>query len=168
MPKDGAERVVIDALESLAAEHGIDVVDVEMVGATKNPTVRVRIDSADETAAAITLDEIAGQTEWISAAIDELDPFPGSFTLEVSSPGLARPLRRPRDFERFAGEEVSLSTTATEGRRKFSGKLLGIDGDGVVGIDADDEGEIRIPLEQIRKCVIKPNFDLPDKTGKSN
>jgi len=168
MPKDGAEKVVIDALEPLAVEHGIDIVDVEMVGATKNPTVRVRIEGVDETAAAITLDEVSEQTEWISAAIDEIDPFPGAFTLEVSSPGLARPLRRPRDFERFAGEEVSLSTTATEGRRKFSGKLLGIDGDGVVSIDSDDEGEIRIPLEQIRKCVIKPNFDFSDKTGKSN
>jgi ribosome maturation factor RimP len=115
----------------------------------------------------MTLDEIAEQTEWVSAAIDELDPFPGSFTLEVSSPGLARPLRRPHDFERFAGEEVSLSTTATEGRRTFSGKLLGIDEDGAVGVGTD-EGEVRIPIEQIRKCVIKPNFDLPGKTGKSD
>ena len=72
------------------------------------------------------------ETEWVSAAIDELDPIEGPFTLEVSSPGLSRPLRRPRDFERFAGEDVSLGTTATEGRRHFTGRLEGIEGENVV------------------------------------
>ena len=81
MPKDGAEKAVIDALEPLAATHGVDIVDVEVVGATKNPTVRVRIDHADETADTISLDEVSEQTGWISEAIDELDPFPGSFML---------------------------------------------------------------------------------------
>lgn len=167
MPKDGAEKAVIDALEPLAATHGVDIVDVEVVGATKNPTVRVRIDHADETVDTISLDEVSEQTGWISEAIDELDPFPGSFMLEVSSPGLDRPLRRAHDFERFAGEQVSLVTTATEGRRRFSGKLVGIDAEGVVNIETD-EGELLIPLDQIAKCVIKPDFDLPGKPGKGN
>ena len=98
-----------------AAERGIDVVDVEVVGATKAPCVRVRIDHADESAPTITLDEVTEETEWISAALDELDPIPSSFTLEVSSPGMARPLRRERDFARFAGETVQLSLVPGEG-----------------------------------------------------
>lgn len=91
MPKEGAEKGIIAALEAKAQEHGIDIVDVEVVGATKNPCVRVRIDHADEQAPAITLDEVTVETGWISDAIDELDPFPAAFTLEVSSPGLDRP-----------------------------------------------------------------------------
>ena len=102
MPKEGAEKGIIAALEAEAQEHGIDIVDVEVVGATKNPCVRVRIDHADEQAPTITLDEVTAETGWISDAIDELDPFPAAFTLEVSSPGLDRPLRRERDFVRFA------------------------------------------------------------------
>ena len=115
MPKSGIEQEIIDALEPAAAERGIDVVDVEVVGATKAPCVRVRIDHADESLPTITLDEVTEETEWISAALDELDPIPSSFTLEVSSPGMARPLRRQRDFERFAGETVSLSLTRGRG-----------------------------------------------------
>ena len=81
---------ILEALERAAGTHG--------VGATKAPTVRVRIDWLDESRDPITLDDVSAQTGWVSDAIDELDPFPGSFTLEVSSPGLARPLRRARDF----------------------------------------------------------------------
>ena len=119
MPKEGAEKGIIAALEAKGAEHGIDIVDVEVVGATKNPCVRVRIDHADEQAPTITLDEVTAETGWISDAIDELDPFPAAFTLEVSSPGLDRPLRRERDFVRFAGSGRQPPTTATEGRRSL-------------------------------------------------
>ena len=80
MPKEGAEKGIIAALEVKGAEHGIDIVDVEVVGATKNPCVRVRIDHADEKAPTITLDEVTAETGWISDAIDELDPFPAAFT----------------------------------------------------------------------------------------
>lgn len=156
MPKTGIEQQIIDALEARAAERGIDVVDVEVVGASKAPCVRVRIDHADESLPTISLDEVTAETEWISAALDELDPIPSSFTLEVSSPGMARPLRRPRDFERFAGETVSLSLTPGEGRRRYTGRLLGIE-DGTVALEVDGE-RVELPFDDIRKCTIKPDF----------
>ncbi len=156
MAKESAEQVILDRLEQAADAHGVDIVSVEVVGATKNPCVRVRIDHADEEAATISLDEVAAQTEWISEAIDEVDPFPGSFTLEVSSPGLDRPLRREKDFVRFAGNEVSLTTTAMEGRRRYSGKLLGVDA-GAVQLDCDGEA-VSIALDEIKKCTLKPDF----------
>ncbi len=156
MPKTGIEQQIIDALEARAAERGIDVVDVEVVGASKAPCVRVRIDHADESLPTISLDEVTAETEWISAALDELDPIPSSFTLEVSSPGMARPLRRPRDFERFAGETVSLSLTPGEGRRRYTGRLLGIE-DGTVALEVDG-GRVELPFDDIRKCTIKPDF----------
>ncbi len=156
MPKSGIEQEIIDALEPRAAERGIDVVDVEVVGATKAPCVRVRIDHADESLATISLDEVTAETEWISAALDELDPIPSSFTLEVSSPGMARPLRKPRDFERFAGETVAVSLTPGEGRRRYTGVLLGIE-EGTVALEVDGE-RVVLPFDDIRKCTIKPDF----------
>ena len=156
MPKSGIEQQIIEALEPTAAERGIDVVDVEVVGATKAPCVRVRIDHADESAPTITLDEVTEETEWISAALDELDPIPSSFTLEVSSPGMARPLRKQRDFERFAGEAVQLSLTPGEGRRRYTGTLLGIEG-GTIALEVDGE-RVELPYDDVRKCTIKPEF----------
>ena len=156
MPKAGLEQTIIDALEPRAAERGIDVVDVEVVGATKAPCVRVRIDHADESLPTITLDEVTAETEWISEALDELDPIPSSFTLEVSSPGMARPLRKPRDFERFAGQTVQLSLAPGEGRRRYTGTLLGIDA-GMVAIEVDGE-RVELAFDDVRKCTIKPDF----------
>lgn len=160
-PQDAARDKILEALEAKAPAHDVDVVDVEVVGTAKLPTVRVRIDHADESLATISLDEVTEQTAWISEALDELDPFPGSFTLEVSSPGMSRPLRRPHDFERFAGEDVQLSTTATEGRRRYTGRLEGYDA-GACAVLLSVEGEsLSIPLDQVRSCKIKPNFDTP-------
>ena len=156
MPKAGLEQTIIDALEPRAAERGIDVVDVEVVGATKAPCVRVRIDHADESLPTITLDEVTAETEWISEALDELDPIPSSFTLEVSSPGMARPLRKPRDFERFAGQTVQLSLAPGEGRRRYTGTLLGIDAR-MVAIEVEGE-RVELAFDDIRKCTIKPDF----------
>lgn len=161
MPKAGTDQEILAALEARAAEHGVDVVAVEVVGATKNPCVRVYIDHADESAETITLDEVAAETGWIGEVLDELDPVPSAYTLEVSSPGMARPLRRERDFVRFAGNEVQLATTATEGRRKFTGTLKGFE-DGCIVLEADGE-EVRVPLDQLKKCNIKPDFSAKNK-----
>lgn len=158
MQNEVVTQKILSALEQAALNHHIDIVDVEIVGSSKNPLVRVRIDHDDETEETISLDEVAQETSWISETIDELDPFPASFTLEVSSPGMARPLRRAKDFVRFAGQEVQLQTTATEGRRKFTGTLLGIEGT-TISIQTEDE-VCTIDLSELKKCVIKPAFDF--------
>lgn len=157
MAQTPLELQIVAALEEQAEARGIDVVDVEVVGAKRAPVVRVRIDHADEDLPTISLDEVSAQSDWVNEVIDALDPFPGSFVLEVSSPGLARPLRKERDFARFAGETVQLTTKATEGRRKFTGELLGIE-DGVVRLSCDNE-TFDIDFDQIKTCKIKPNFD---------
>ena len=129
MVKSPMEQRIIDALETLAAEHGVDIVDVEMAGATKAPCVRV------------------------------IDPVAGSYTLEVSSPGMARPLRRPRDFARFTGEDVDLVTTATEGRRKFKGRIAGATEEAVtLALEGDET--VTIPFAEVKKCTLKPVFDF--------
>lgn len=157
MAQTPLELQLVDALEAVAASHGIDIVDVEVVGAKRAPVVRVRIDHADEELPTISLDEVSAQSSWVNEVIDALDPIPDSYLLEISSPGLARPLRKRHDFERFAGETVQLATKATEGRRKYTGTLLGIEED-VVRLSCDGE-TCEIPFDLIKSCKIKPDYD---------
>ena len=155
-PEEMREEL-LEALEAVAPAHDVDIVDVEVVGSAKARTIRVRIDHADEDAEPITLNEVSAQSGWVSDLIDELDPIEGSFMLEVSSPGLSRPLRRPHDFERFAGEQVALKLKAAEGRRRYTGTLKGYEQGNV--LISCDEGDVAIPFDDIRSCSIKPTFD---------
>ena len=161
MASSELELKIVDALEAVAGEHGIDVVDVEVVGSSKVPIVRVRLDYADEESGPISLDEVSAQSPWVNEVIDAVDPFPGSYTLEISSPGLSRPLRKSRDYERFAGETVQIKLDRAEGRKRWTGVLKGFE-DGAVTIDTD-EGEQRFSLDEIAKCTIKPDFDTAGK-----
>lgn len=164
MVKSKVEQDIIDALEARAAEHGIDVVDVEIVGATKAPCVRVRLDKLEGDP--INLDEVTAQTAWVSDTVEALDPISGSYTLEVSSPGMKRPLRRPSDFVRFQGEEVELTTTSMEGRRSYKGVIAAAD-DSSVTIQPEGEDAATISYDDVKKCTLKPVYDFKGvKEGK--
>lgn len=164
MVKSRLEQDIIDALEARAAEHGIDVVDVEIVGATKAPCVRVRLDKLEGDP--INLDEVTAQTAWVSDTVEALDPISGSYTLEVSSPGMKRPLRRPSDYVRFQGEEVELTTTAMEGRRSYKGVIAAAD-DASVTIQPEGEDAATISYDDVKKCTLKPVYDFKGvKEGK--
>ncbi|MDN0054327.1 ribosome maturation factor RimP [Collinsella ihumii] len=162
MVKSKLEQDIIDALEAVAPEHGIDIVDVEIVGATKAPCVRVRIDRLD--GEGISLDEVTAQNAWVSDAVEKLDPISGSYTLEVSSPGMARPLRRPSDFERYIGSAVELVTTATEGRRKFKGTIAATD-EQAVTLELEDGEQVSIPHGDVKKCALRPVYDFKGGKG---
>ena len=162
MVKSKLEQSIIDALEAVAPEHGIDIVDVEITGATKAPCVRVRIERAG--GEAISLDEVTAQSGWVSEAVEGIDPVAGSYTLEVSSPGMARPLRRPADFVRFSGEEVELATTATEGRRRYKWTIAEADDDAVT-LELEDGERVSIPHDEIKKCTLKPVYDFSRGKG---
>ena len=85
------EQQLLDALAPRAAEEGVEIVTVEVAGAKKAPTIRVYIDVEG----GVSFDELSAAQAWINDLMDELDPFPGAYTLEVSSPGIDRPLRTP-------------------------------------------------------------------------
>lgn len=157
MVKSKLEQEIIDALESRAAEHGIDIVDVEIVGATKAPCVRVRLDKVEGDP--INLDEVTAQTGWVSACIEELDPIASAYTLEVSSPGMKRPLRRPSDFVRFTGEAVELTTTALEGRRSYKG-VIAQAAEHEFTLEPEGEEPITISYDDVKKCTLKPVYDF--------
>ena len=149
------EKTLLEALEPQAADEGVEIVTVEIVGSKKAPTIRVFIDAEG----GISFDELARTQAWIGTMMDELDPFPGAYMLEVSSPGIDRPLRTPEHFERFAGETVSVKTRGPlEGRSSFTGELAGF-ADGAVRLLVDG-AELSIPYEQIKRARLKGTVDF--------
>ena len=110
-------------------------------------TLQVMADRLD--GAPITVDECADISRAISAILDVEDPIDDAYRLEVSSPGIDRPLTRERDFERFAGHQVRIELQRLiDGRRRFRGTLGGI-ADGLVTVETDN-GRVEIPFAEIR------------------
>lgn len=149
------EQQLLDALAPKAESEQVEIVTVEIAGASKAPTIRVYIDAQD----GVGFDELSAAQAWIDEIMDEIDPFPGAYTLEVSSPGIDRPLRTREHFERFAGEDVVIKTASKiEGRSSFSGTLAGMDGDDVL-VQINDLTD-RIPYEAIKKAHVKGTVDF--------
>lgn len=147
----GKEKSILEALESAAADHGVEIVTVEVTGARKAPTICVYIDTPN----GVSFDELASAQEWINDLMDELDPFPGAYMLNISSPGIDRPLRTPEHFERFVGEDVSIACKGPiNGRAKFTGALCGF-ADGQATVRLEDGTEVVIPLQDMKKAQVK-------------
>ena len=122
-------------LEPGVSAMGFELVDVEVAGSRHNPTLRVYIDSPG----GVNVDDCASVSRQLSALLDVEDPLPGHYTLEVSSPGLDRPLVKPEDFRRFVGEKIKVKLQAPLlGRRNFSGRLVNVAADHVV-MEVDKE-----------------------------
>jgi ribosome maturation factor RimP len=106
----------------------------------------------------VTHEDCESVSRDLSATLDVADSIRHSYRLEVSSPGIDRPLRRERDFARFAGQEAKIRTTdPVEGRRNFSGVLLGSQ-DGQVRIDCDGRS-YQLPLAMIVRANLIPDWD---------
>lgn len=143
-----------DLLEPGAAALGYEVLDVEMTGGPGQGVLRVYIDGPN----GISVDDCAAASGQFSAILDVEDPIPGQYTLEVSSPGLDRPLTRVRHFQAVVGREVRVKTdAAVAGRRRFRGPLQGVDDE---GLDVLVDGETyRIPLSVVAKARLVPDYD---------
>lgn len=154
------EQQLLDALSPTAEAQGIEIVTVDIVGSKKAPTIRVYIDCEG----GVGFDELASAQEWINALMDEIDPFPGAYTLEVSSPGIDRPLRTKQHFQRFAGEKVALVLSApVNSRAKYTGQLVGVEGENIV-LD-EDGARTEIPFQFIKKAHVIATIDFNAKKG---
>ena len=119
---------VVDRVRELIApiveDAGADLYDIEFAGGI----LRILIDHED----GIGIDDIKRISRTTSHMLDEVDPIPGRFTLEVSSPGLERPLRTEDHYQRAIGEKVKIKTfNEIDGARRFEGKVVTVDADGV-------------------------------------
>ena len=124
MPAEGDTDTLTNALSPILQARGLDLVDVELNGAQ----LTVFVDREG----GINLDELGDATRDVSAALDDIDPFPGRYTLSVSSPGLERRLRTPAHFARAVGEKVTVRIDAgTADVRRVTGTLAAIGRDGL-------------------------------------
>lgn len=153
------EAELIAALEPEAESEGIEIVTVEVVGAKRAPIIRVLIDTPQ----GVSFDELASAQVWINEIMDALDPFPGAYTLEVSSPGIDRPLRTLAHFKAALGSKVQVTTREhIDGRAKWRGELTSIEGaenpdaqlsDISICITTSDDTYV-IALDQIKRATL--------------
>jgi ribosome maturation factor RimP len=140
-------------LETELESRGIEVVDVQYKSQGGRWVLQVFIDTPE----GVDLDTCQKTSELISGILDQKDIIPGHYALEVSSPGLDRVLKKPRDFIRFKGSEVRLKThQAVAGRKNFKGVLLGFEG-GYIIIEQDGN-TIDIPEGNIYQARLVPDI----------
>ena len=140
-------------LQPLVEDLGYEFVGIEHSSNPKNPALVIYIDGAD----GIAVEDCAKVSREIAALLDVEDPIPGKYQLEVSSPGLDRPLFTLAQFEQFSGEVAQISLFAPrDGRRKFKGKILGTE-DGQVRVEQDGV-EVTLDLGNIAKAHLVPDY----------
>lgn len=134
------------------AGAGYDLVRVQLGNAAGHgQNLQVMVERQDRRA--MTVDDCAEVSRLVSALLDVEDPLPGHYMLEVSSPGIDRPLVRPEDYDRFAGFEAKIETAQpVDGRRRFRGRVRGRDGANVL-IDCA-EGRAAVPFADIRRASL--------------
>ena len=140
-----------DLLEPLINQMGFDVVRIITIG-NVNPTLQIMIERKDREN--IVVDDCAAVSRAVSALMDEKDPIAGRYNLEVSSPGLDRPLTALENFVRFAGFEAKIETdTEVEKRKRFKGRILRVDEQDNIILAMDGE-EYVIPYDAVAKAKL--------------
>ena len=139
------EAMITPSIEAL----GYRVVRVAFTGG-RRPTLQIMAERLDQ--AAMTVEDCAAVSHAVSALLDVADPIEAAYQLEVSSPGIDRPLVKREDYERFAGCEAKIELAQPrDGRRRFRGRLLGLDGDAAKLAVGEDE-LLLLPLAEITRA----------------
>ncbi|MBF8223711.1 MULTISPECIES: ribosome maturation factor RimP [Halomonadaceae] len=149
--KDSALKALI---EPVVTAMGFELWGVDHLSQGKHSRLVIYIDGPE----GVTVDDCAAISRQVSAIFDVEDPIPGEYRLEVSSPGMDRPLFTLDHYARYRGHTVALKLRlAFEGRRKFQGLLAGVEGDEVL-LQLDGE-EYCFPIDSIEQARIVPRFD---------
>jgi ribosome maturation factor RimP len=160
------ERIIAPSLAAM----GYEVVRVQLTGGMR-PTLQVMAERAD--GGEMTVDDCAEISRAVSALLDVEDPIPSAYTLEVSSPGIDRPLTRLADFDRFAGYEARVETRVpVEGRKRFRGRLLGVEERKVKlaltdEAKADESGTVLLPFDGIARAKLILTDELIAAAGRA-
>jgi len=157
---DVVERVR-EAASRVASGYGLEIFDVQFRREASGMVLRVRIDRPGPAASAeesVSVEDCANVSRDLSAILDVEDVVPTAYTLEVSSPGLDRPLRGSDDYRRFSGRRAKLVLREhIDGQVFFKGRLGGVDGSDVV-LDGDDGRTRRVPLGMITRANLEVEF----------
>ena len=157
---------VLEHIRLLAARVtaglGLEVFDVQLKREAGGMVLRVQIDRPGPAATAedsVSVEDCATVSRDLGALLDVEDLVPTSYTLEVSSPGLDRPLRGAEDYRRFAGRRAKIVMRArVDGQAFFKGQLAGLDGDAVVIVGEEDHRRHLIPLDTITRANLEVEF----------
>ena len=141
-------------LEPGARALGFEIVTVELIGQGPSTVLRIYIDGPE----GVTVNDCAKVSDQVSAILDVEDPIPDRFTLEVSSPGLDRPLCKVSHFEAAIGQKIRLQTMVQIfGRRRFAGTLTAVT-DEIVTLDIDGQTH-EVPMDNILKARLVPDYE---------
>lgn len=155
---------IVSAIEPALIDLGYEVVRV-LFRSSGRPVLQIMIDRTD--GADVTIDDCTLASRTVSALLDVADPIAEAYELEMSSPGIDRPLTREKDFASFAGFEAKVELRqAVEGRRRFRGRLLGCDGDVVRLADTEGDDELALPFADIARAKLVLNDELIAAAGK--
>ena len=148
-----APAKVQELIEPAVVALGYELVGIEFLPQGKHSLLRVYIDTED----GITLDDCTKVSHQLSGLLDVEDVIRGQYNLEISSPGLDRPLFTPQQFSQFIGQEVKLKLSVPfEGRSKYRGVLCGVEDEKVI-VNVDGN-EIALPFNFLDKANLVPNF----------
>ena len=148
MPSRRLEAIVGPTIEAM----GYELVRVLVTGG-RRPTLQIMAERAD--GSGMSVDDCAGISRTISAVLDVEDPISGEYTLEVSSPGIDRPLTRLKDFRRYAGFEARVDLAEPiEGRKRFNGRLIGVDEADRVLVETEPGVQEALPFEGIARAKL--------------
>lgn len=150
----GTEITLRQLLKPAVEALGCELWGIEYVTGGRRKLLRVYIERVD---GGIGVDDCEKVSRQVSSVLDVEDPIPGEYVLEVSSPGMDRPLYELQHYQRFVGEDVAIKLRFPyEGRRNYKGQLRGVDGDEIVILAGDVE--YLFPLENIEKANVVPRF----------
>ena len=150
-------------IEPVARAEGFELVRVKMMGGTSDPTLQVMAENP--ATGQLTLDDCARLSRRLSDLLDEADPIEEAYRLEVSSPGIDRPLTRLKDFEAWKGHEAKISLTEKlDGRKQLTGELIGAEGDEIAIADKG-LGETRIPFSLVHSAKLVMTDKLIEATA---
>jgi ribosome maturation factor RimP len=152
-----------ELIEPEAKAEGLELVRVKMMGGTSDPTLQVMAERPDTRQ--LTLDDCARLSRRLSDVLDESDPIEGAYRLEVSSPGIDRPLTRLQDFDDWKGHEARIVLAEKlDGRKVFSGDLTGAEGEEIL-IDVQGLGPTRLPFRLVQSAKLVMTDRLIEATA---
>lgn len=151
---------IIDLVESDLAAGGIDLLDIRIFRGGGRIQLRIYVDLIE---GKISLAQVASASRTVGMLLEEADPFPGQYVIEVSSPGIRRPLRKLEHYQAAVGQKVDLKVTGP-GVRRVRGVLQEVEGNRLVVEVAREEGEtteqVTVELKRIAEGNLDPDFDV--------
>jgi ribosome maturation factor RimP len=158
--KTPEDRDLLDLLDPVAEAAGYEIVRLRLMGGTQRRRLQVMAERPSD--GEMSVDDCARLARAVSEVLDAADPINGEYMLEVSSPGIDRPLTRLKDFETYEGLEVRLELDRlADGRKRFKGEIAGVEGEAVaLNTEEDPDNTTLVPFAWIQEAKLVLNDDL--------